>query len=392
MNTYAIPELADNVFAVGCKDWKRRIFDALAPTPLGTTYNSYIVRGDNKTALIDTNHVGFETEFGGKIEQVLGSFAIDYIVMNHAEPDHAGLIPFVLERCNARVLCMQKGAELIKQFYQVPEDRIQVIKDGDSIDLGGKTLRFIFAPFLHWPETMFTWLEEDAILFSGDFFAAHNTTGYFDDRADDVIHWAKKYYGEIMMPLAKMGRMGMDKIKNLKIRMIAPTHGPIYRDTGLILDHYAKWVNQETKPKAIVAYVSMYRNTEQMAMLFAERLLAKGIEVRVFDMTITEPAELAGDMVDTAALVIGTPTVLGAIHPRMQYLLSMIKTLKPPARFGVILNSYGWGKHAIMQGTEFFEQMKIELVGSVGVNGAMAGGDDETIRQTADLLADKILP
>ncbi len=391
MQKYATPEISEGVFAIGSIDWKRRIFDALAPTPIGTTYNAYLVKGGSKTALIDTVHSDFQREYVGKIEQLLGSAPVDYVVMNHAEPDHAGSIAFILDKYPATLLTTKKGAELAGLFYNIPENRIRVVKDGDTVDLGGKTLTFYPAPFIHWPETMVTHLPENKILFPCDFFSAHNTSGLYDDEADDVMYWAKKYYGEIMMPLAKMGRNALAKIKTLDFDMIAPSHGPIYRHPETIMDAYAKWTNQETKAKALVVYVSMYRHTEQMVYTFVETLKNKGVDVRVFDMVATEAGELAEHLVDSRAVVIASPTVLGSIHPMLQYAGIMIKTLKPPVKYGLFINSYGWGKSASAQGVEFFESAKIENVGVVEVNAAPSEEDNANLRDAAATLADKIL-
>jgi flavorubredoxin len=391
MSRYAVPEIADNIFAVGSIDWKRRLFDALAPTPIGTTYNSYLVRGTAKNALIDTVHPGYETELSGKIDQILGSHAVDYVIMNHAEPDHAGLIPYMLQRTAAKLVTTKKGGELARAFYKTPTDRIQEVKDGDTIDLGGKTLRFIPAPFLHWPETMFTYLAEDKVLFSCDFFGAHNTTGVFDDQADDTLHWAKKYYGEIFMPLAKMGRAGMEKIKSLDIGIIAPSHGPVYRRPKTILDAYAVWTSGKTEPKVLLVYVSMYRSVETIMIAFAEALKVEGVKVHLVDLAASGVGELAGHLVDTRALVLGTPTVLGAIHPLAQFAMVALKTLRPPLKYAVIVNSYGWGKGAIRQGLDFLEEMKVESAGTVEVNGVPGEADYVAITTTAKALADKVL-
>jgi len=391
MNRYAAPEIADGVFHVGCKDWKRRVFDALAITPLGTTYNSYIVKGAEKTALIDTNHREFEDEFSGKIEQVLGSHDIDYIVMNHAEPDHAGLIPYILDKSDAVVLATQKGVRLAQMYYKVPDDRIRAVEDNETVDLGGKTLQFLSAPHLHWPETMFTYIPEQKILFPCDFFSAHNTTGFFDDEAEDVLLWAKKYYAEIMMPLSKMARKGMDRIKDIDIDIIAPSHGPVYRHPQTIIDAYKEWTSGKTKAKALIVYVSMYHTVEGMVRTFADSLMANGIDVRVVDLTTSDPRELAGDLLDARALVLGTPTMLGNIHPLSMYALNIVKTLRPPLKFGYIINSYGWGKGAVKKGVAYLEQeLRIDPAGTIEINGVPSDEDNEIIRKSAAEFAAKI--
>ena len=241
MKRYNVPEITEGVFSVGVKDWNLRLFDALIPTPQGTTYNSYFIKGKNKNALIDTVCPGFEEQFVEKINQVDDVKDIDYLVMNHAEPDHAGSIPTIMNASRKAILVTtEKGAKLSQTFYKIPLERIKIVKHGETIDLGGKTLKFIEAPWLHWPETMFTYLIENKILFPCDFFGAHTVEGIFDDEVDDLISFAKRYYGEIMMPFNRMGKTALDKIKELKIDMIAPSHGPIYKTPERILEQYRK--------------------------------------------------------------------------------------------------------------------------------------------------------
>ncbi len=391
MNIFSTPEISDSVFHVGCIDWKRRVFDALAPTPLGTTYNGYVVKGKSKTALIDTNHPDFETEYTGKVASVCSDGKVDFIIMNHAEPDHAGLIAKMLDTYPATLLTTKKGAELAGAYFGIGEDRIKVVNNNDTLDLGGKTLRFIPQPFIHWPETMMTYLEENKLLFSCDFFAAHNTTGLFDDQAEDVITWAKKYYAEIMMPLAKPARQAMDKVAELDIAMIAPSHGPVYKDPATIIRHYQDWTQGKTKNKAVVLYVSMYRMTERMVHMFVEPLHEQGIDVRVLDLSQTDMGELAGHLVDARALVIASPTVLGNLHPLVAQAATVITMEKPPVTLGAIIGSYGWGKGAVRKGLEFFEEAGIEPVTTVEVQGRPTDDDTQRIQASARELADKIL-
>lgn len=199
-------------FSVGVKDWNRRIFDSLIPLPQGTTYNSYLIKGKEKTALIDTVNPGFEQEFIQRINQVSNAKKIDYVIMNHAEPDHASAIPAIMnESKNAVLITSEKGAKMAQTFFDVPKKRIKTVKDEKTLDLGNKTLQFINAPWLHWPETMFTYDQEDKILFPCDFFGAHTAAGVYDDDVDELIAFAKRYYGEIMMPFNRMGKKAMEK-------------------------------------------------------------------------------------------------------------------------------------------------------------------------------------
>ncbi len=235
--------IAPGVHWVGVKHDNRRLFDALIPLPHGTSYNAYLVVGGNKIALIDSVNPGFEDEILGKISQHVDPAKIDYVVMNHAEPDHAYAISKVMEVAkNAMMLAGAKGKEAAMMYYGIPPERIQVVDESTKIALGGKTLGFIDAPWLHWPETIFTYLEEDSILFPCDFFGSHVATGdfYADEYGNgNSVDLAKSYFAEIMMPFRKPGLNAIEKVRKLGPKMIAPSHGVIWRDPKVILDEYA---------------------------------------------------------------------------------------------------------------------------------------------------------
>jgi flavorubredoxin len=297
------------------------------------------VKGQEKTVLIDTVNPGFEADLAGKISQLISLNDLDYVVMNHAEPDHAGGIPYMMAESRAELLTTEKGAEMAQIYYDVPKAKIKTVKDGDSLELGGKTLKFIEAPFLHWPETMFTYLVEGKVLFPCDFFGTHTAFGIYDDEVEELIPFAKRYSGEIMMPFNKMGKRALDKIKDLPIEIIAPSHGPIYKEPEKILSPYRKWTAGETEKKAIVVYVSMWNSTKAMLEIVVETLLSEGIEVALYNLSNADIGDIAKDLVDSRAIIFGAPTVLGKMHPLgiyAAYLVSMFATLssllrKPPA-------------------------------------------------------------
>jgi len=391
MKTYNVPEISEGIYGVGIRDWNRRIFDALIPLPQGTTYNAYLVRGKEKTALIDTVNPGFERELKEKIAQVIGEAPLDYIVMNHAEPDHSGAIPVMMElHKGAQLITTEKGAKMAQIYYKVPAERITAVKDGDTIELGGKTLKFIEAPFLHWPETMFTYLAEDKILFSCDFFGAHTAFGLYDNEVEDILPLAKRYFGEIMMPFRKMGQKALEKIKDLEIKVIAPSHGPIYKNPEKILEVYRKWTAGETREKAIIVYVSMWKSTEAMIKTMVETLLAEGIEVSLYNVVNSDIGDIAGDLVDARAIVLGTPTVLGGMHPVAAHAINLVKALRPPLKYGVVLSSYGWGGGARRQALEVLGPTKIEVVETLEVNGPPSDEDHKKIEEIGRQLSHKI--
>jgi flavorubredoxin len=391
MGMYYVPEVSEGVFWVGAKDWNRRIFDALIPLPYGTTYNAYLVKGKEKIALIDTVNPGFEKELVDKISQITDLASLDYVIMNHAEPDHAAAIPHIMQMGeNVTLVTTEKGAKMAQVYYNVPEDRIKTVNDGDTIELGGKTLKFIEAPWLHWPETMFTYLVENRVLFSCDFFGTHTAFGLYDEDVEEILSSAKRYFGEIMMPFRNMGRKALDKIKELEIEIIAPSHGPIYKNPDRVLEAYRKWTAGETEEKAIVVYISMWNSTEAMIKTMVETLMSESIEVSLHDLSRADIGEIARDLVDSRAIVLGTPTVLGGMHPLAIYASYLVRALRPPLKYGVVLSSYGWSGGAIKQALEVLGPTKIELVGSFEINGPPSNEDFQKIVEIGKQLSSKI--
>lgn len=388
MKNYSIPEISKGVYAVGSRDWNLKLFDALIPTHYGTSYNSYVVKGNEKTALIETVKPCFQEELGGKIRQLLGIGGIDYLIMNHAEPDHAGAIPYVLEMSGkTKLLTSEKGAKMAEVMHNVSADRIVKVKEGQTIELGGKTLKFIDAPWLHWPETMFTYLVEDKVLFSCDFFGSHFAKGVYDTDVKDLVGGAQAYYGEIMMPFRALGKKAMDKLESVEISMIAPSHGPVYKNPEKIMSVYKKWTAGETDEKAIVAYVSMWGSTEKMAKAVAEKLMAEGIEVSLYNLTAADAGDVAKDLVDSRAIVIGSPTVMGGIHPLALYASSLVRAFRPPLKYAAVVGSYGWGGCSVKEVTKLLELAKVEVVGSHEVNGPPLDEDYKKLEEVGKVLA-----
>ncbi len=391
MSQHYLPRLAENVYYVGVRDPDRRLFDSLIPLPQGTTYNAYLIKGKDKTALIDTVNPGFETELEKRINRKHSLEDIDYVVMNHAEPDHAGAIPFIMKKNNkAKLVTTKQGAKAAKTYFNVQDERINVVSDGDEINLGDKTLRFIQAPMLHWPETMFTYLKEDRILFPCDFLGLHTAYGFYDDQVPELIPYAQRYFGEIMMPYKSMGKQGLDKIKKLDINLIAPSHGPIHRNPTNIIEAYDKWTKGETRNKVIVVYVTMWKSTEKMVKMIAEILEENNIEAPLYNLVTADVGDIAKDLVDSRGIVLGTPTVLGRMHPLAVFASHLVKVLKPPLKYGVVLTSYGWGKGALSHASEVLGPTGLEIVGALEVNGAPSDESYKEIRKIGIELASKI--
>ena len=391
MNWRNIAEISKDVYWIGIRDWNRRLFDALIPLPKGTTYNSYLIVGSERKAIIDTANPGFEKEWEEKIRKVVDPAEIDYVIMNHAEPDHAGAIPHIMAiNSKAKLVTTSRGAKMAQAFFKVQENRIEIVKDGETLDLGGKTLRFIEAPMLHWPETMFTYLLEDKVLFPCDFFGSHVAQGLYDDEIEDLLVFAQRYFGEIMMPYSSNGQKGMEKIQGFEIKLIAPSHGPIHRHPENILNAYKKWVNGETRQKAVLIYATMWNSTEKMVKTIEDTLLNEGIEVSKHNLVVADIGDIAKDLVDSRAIVLGAPTVLAGAHPLAVYAAYLAKALRPPAKFAVVLSSFGWGGGAIKHIQETLGPTKMEIVGAMEINGPPTESDTDKIIEIGMTLAKKI--
>lgn len=386
--------IAPNVFWVGVKHHNRRLFDGLIPLPHGTSYNAYLVIGSQKVALIDTVNPGFEDELLARISQHINPAKIDYVIMNHAEPDHANAGRKMLEVAKgAKLVAGAKGKEAAMMYFDVDPSRIMVVDEGSAIDLGGKTLKFIDAPWLHWPETIFTYIVEDRVLFPCDFFGSHIAMGDFfaDEYGNDLsLDMAKLYFAEIMMPFRKPGQNAVEKVKKLGVSIIAPSHGVIWRDPKVILDAYTGWTGEAMHKKVMIAYVSMWGSTEKMVNHMKELLVKKGVIVNVFDLTATDIGHVAKELVDTPVLVLGAPTVLNGMHPVGAYAALLVKTLRAPTKYGVLLTSHGWSGGAVKQLQDIMAGSKMEVLGVVDVKGPPKQPEFDKIAELADKIIEKL--
>jgi flavorubredoxin len=377
---------------VGIVDWQRRLFDSLITQPYGTSYNSYLVLGKEKVALIDTTNPGFEADLLAKVSTHINPQKIDYVVMNHAEPDHAGAIPQVLEAApDAYLVTTQKGAEMAQNLHRVPQERLRVVKEGDTLGLGGKTLRFIEAPWLHWPETMFTLAVEDKVLFSCDFFGSHIASDklYDDEVGDILLPEAKRYYAEIMMPYSRMAERGLDKAKELQPRIIAPSHGPVHRNPQHIMDAYEKWTRGPLAQKALIVYVSMWGSTRSLARAITEAISTEGVEAVPYDLVVADVSHIASDLVDASVIVLGSPTVLGGLHPLAAYALTLVKALRPRTKVAAYFGSYGWSGGAANQAKSLL-QPGWELLGALEIKGKPTDKDLEAAAALGKTVAQRI--
>lgn len=359
-----------NIFYVGAQDWDRRLFDELIPLPDGTSYNSYLIKGQDKTALLDTVDPTKTQELVENLRE-LAIKQIDYIVAHHAEQDHSGSLPKMLELFPmAKVVTNAKCKEMLKALLLVPDEKFIVIEDRQTLSLGDKTLEFVFAPWVHWPETQFTYIKEDKILFTCDFFGSHLATSeLFASDKCKVYETAKRYYAEIMMPFRTSIKQHLEKIKALEIEIIATSHGPIYNEPSFIINAYREWVSDQVKNEVVVPYVSMHGSTARMVGYFIEQLEKKGVTVKPFNLAKTDIGELAMALVDAATLVIGSPTALVGPHPAAVNAAFLANALRPKVKFVSIIGSYGWAGRLVETLSSLIPNLKAEVLTPVVAKG-----------------------
>ena len=383
-------KIRSGVYWVGAIDWDRRLFDALIPLPDGTSYNSYLIKGSEKTALIDTVDSAMPDVLISNLSE-LGVKSIDFVVANHAEQDHSGAIPQVLEKYpEAKVVCTPKCKGMLIDLLMIPEEKFITVNDKETISLGDRTLEFIHAPWVHWPETMLTYLREDKILFPCDFFGSHlATTDLYVKDEGQVYEAAKRYYAEIMMPFRTIIQKNLEKVKDYAIDIIAPSHGPIHDKPEFILKAYHSWTFDEPKNIVVLPYISMHGSTRKMVEYFVGALADRGVMVKQFNLSVTDIGKLAMALVDAATVVIGTPTVLVGPHPNVAYAAFLANALRPNLKFVSIIGSYGWGSKAVEQLSGMIPNLKVEVLIPVISKGSPKEADFTALDNLAGTIAEK---
>lgn len=383
-------KITEGIFWVGAVDWDRRLFDALIPLPDGTSYNAYLVKGSEKTALLDTVEPSKKDVLLKRLE---GVDRVDYVISHHSEQDHSGAIPEILEKYpEARVVTMVKGKELLVEHLGIDPERVSIVSDGETLSLGDKTIEFISTPWVHWPETMSTYIKEDRILFTCDLFGSHFAqSGLFAEDDAVVCDAAKRYYAEVMMPFRAMIKKHIERFEGLQVDIIAPSHGPVHKKphTACIIGSHKEWVSDRVANTVVIPYATMHGSTERMVERLTETLSDKGIKVERFNLASADTGKLGMAMVDAATVVFGTPTVLTGAHPLVVSAAFLINALKPKVRYASVIGSYGWGGKALEQIASMTSGLKAEVLEPVMVKGAPKQDDLEKIDGLAARIEEK---
>lgn len=367
MNTFAkAVKISDNVYWVGAIDWKIRNFHGYG-TGRGTTYNAFLVMAD-KITLIDTVKAPFKEEMNARIRSVIPPEQIDFIISNHAEMDHSGSLTETVKLCRPeKVISSKMGKKALFAHYGEFTD-IQSVKTGDEVSLGNMKISFIETRMLHWPDSMFSYLHDEQILFSQDAFGMHlATTKIFADENDQSVveYETKKYFANILNLYSDMILKTLDEVlaMNLPLKIIATDHGPIWREGfDNLFESYKRWSEQKTKEKAVILYDTMWKSTEKMANAIAEGLKTSSIEIAFMPMSVNERSDVATEVLDAGALIVGTPTLNNNIFPTIADVLTYLKGLRFKNLLGMSFGSYGWSPGAIKQLNEFMISMNCKMI------------------------------
>jgi flavorubredoxin len=383
-----VRKITDEIYWIGSIDWDRRLFDELIALPDGTSYNSFLIKSKNEGLLIDTVDPAKKEEFFQNIEETKVE-KISYIIAHHAEQDHAGCIKDVLQKYpECRVVTNKKCKNLLIDELHLEEQNFFEIEDGQIFQFGNKKFQFIFAPWVHWPETFLTYLPEERILFTCDFLGSHLATSrlWSEDNAN-IYHAAKRYYAEIMMPFRHLFNGYLGKLQNIPIEIIAPSHGPLYKKPDFILNAYKDWVSDKVSNEVIIPYISMHGSTEKMVYYLMDQLINRDINVTPYHLIYTDIGKLAISLVDAATIILASPTVLTGPHPQVVYAAYLCKILKPKAKYAGIIGSFGWGSKMEEDILQLLKNLKVELLPTIMVKSNPREEDFAKLSQLADIIA-----
>ncbi|NLJ24739.1 MAG: MBL fold metallo-hydrolase [Firmicutes bacterium] len=401
----AVVEVKDNVYWVGAVDWQSRYFHGVIyTTHRGTTYNAYLVIGEKYKALIDTVYTPFSEVLVSHLKELVDPTEIDYVVVNHVEIDHLGALPRVMELCpQAKIFCSQRATWPIKKHFGERGWDMTVVGTGDVLDLGGKTIQFIEAPMLHWPDSMFSYIPEDRLLLPNDAFGQHlASSGRFDDEVDNAILMdeAAKYYANILLPFSSLVDRKLKEIAKLGIEIdtIAPSHGVIWRkDPNQIITAYQSWANGlETPgrvfPEVVVVFDTMWGSTEKMAEAISDELSRQGLRVSLYNIGKSDDSDIIREVLEAKAVIVGSSTINNAMLPSLSPFLYGLVGLKPKGKMGAAFGSHGWRGGAVPQIAAMLADAGMELVGDgLAIQWVPDAADLEAsrdlARQVASILA-----
>jgi len=360
-------EISKGVYSVGVTDWNIRDFHGYS-TDLGTTYNAFLIV-DEKIALVDTVREGFAGQLLDSISRIVDPKKIDYVISNHTEMDHSGGLARVMHRIgeDKPIYCSKMGAKNLPKHFS-PKWNYQPVVTGDELSLGNRTLTFLETRMIHWPDSMFTYLNENQILFSSDGFGQHYAgPEKFDDQIDEsaVMYHAKKYFANILLLYSTHIQKLLDKVLSLglEFKMICPDHGIIWRtDPGKIVDAYVRWCRQESENKAVVIYDTMWHSTEQMAHAIVAGISREGVPAKPLHLRKTHRSEIMTEVFDAKAVVVGSPTLNNQLYPSLSDFLTYMKGLKPLNKIGAAFGSYGWSGEAVKMINKELEDMKFDII------------------------------
>ena len=387
-------EIVPHVHWVGVNDTESKIFEELWSIPRGVSINSYLVIGKNKSALIDTMKESSFEKYIEKIQKLIDPKKLDYIVLNHVEPDHAGsLSKLITIASKASVISSKNGIDFLRKYHKVPFNDI-IVNDGTTIDLGEKTLRFISTPCLHWPETISTFLEPDGVLFSGDLFGAFDAIGdnIFDNNINEIsIYAAKRYFSSILSPYASFVDKAIKKFEALDkpIKVIAPSHGLIYKNNpSIITKIYEDLCSNKYEKKVVIVYGSMYGNTETIANAIAKGVSDRGVKTVTFNITKSDISEILTEILKAPVIAIGSPVYDGYIFPPITNLLELIKLKRFKNRVFGLFGNYTWGGAPLQQIEERIKDMKSEFIGpTIKAQGSPTANNIEEAYELGNILA-----
>jgi len=359
-------KLKENIYCLSSIDWNIRDFHGYS-TYLGTTYNAYLII-DDKITLIDTVKKGFEDDLLSGISKIIDPKKIDYVISNHTEMDHSGGLPRIMHKIgqDKPVFCSQMGLKNLKKHFYVGLN-LKPVNSGEELSIGSKTIKFLETRMLHWPDSMVSYLMQDEILFSSDAFGQHYASmERFDDQVGDLIMpHAKKYFANILLPYSPLILKLVETVQSLKLsfKMICPDHGIIWRkEPTKIINAYVEWAKQEPKRKAVVVYDTMWHSTEMMAEAISEGIWEEGVEVMPFHLRVSHRSDIITELLDSKALVVGSPTLNNGLFPTVADFLTYAKGLRPQNKIGASFGSYGWSGEAANLIAKELEAMKIKLI------------------------------